>query len=88
MADNEEKKQQKRFTVEVIRQMLTLATSGFALVTALAWNSVVQSVVNDYIKKYFPASGLISLVFYAVVVTMLAVAVTLQLSRILERIEK
>jgi len=83
----ETKEQKKRFTLEVIKQMLTLATSGFGLVTALAWNNVIQSFVNDYIKKYFPASGLISLVIYAVLVTMLAVAVTLQLSRILQRID-
>ena len=88
MADKEEKKEQTRFTTEVIRQMLTLATSAFGLVTALAWNNVIQSIVNDYIKKYFPASSLFSLVFYAVIVTALAVAVTLQLSRILGKIEK
>lgn len=74
---------------EVIRQMLTLATSGFGLVAALAWNNVIQEFVNNYVKKWLPqSSGIISLLLYAIVITMLAVFVTLQLSKILERFEK
>lgn len=68
--------------------MLTLATSGFGLVAALAWNNVIQAFVNDYVKQWLPqSSGLISLLLYAIIVTSLAVFVTLQLSRILERLE-
>lgn len=87
MAEEEGSVKKKRFTIEIIRQMFTLATSGFGLVMALAWNNVIQAFVNDYIKKYFPGSGLMTLFLYALLVTALAVAVTLQLSRILERIE-
>jgi len=78
----------KRLTIEVIRQMITLATSGFGLVMALAWNNLIQEIVNNYVKKFFSTnSGLISLALYAVVVTLLAVFVTLQLSKILDRLE-
>ncbi|HEX8964964.1 MAG TPA: DUF5654 family protein [Patescibacteria group bacterium] len=81
-------KKQKRLTIEVLRQMLTLATSGFGLVMALAWNSLIQEIVNDYIKKYFASnSSLISLFLYALVVTILAVIVTFQLSKILDHLE-
>jgi hypothetical protein len=79
--------QQKKLTLEVVRQMFTLATSGFGLVMALAWNSVIQEFVNNYVKKFFPNGGLLSLFLYAVVVTIVAVAVTLQLSKIMDRIE-
>ena len=85
-----EKKKQKenRLDVEIMRQMLTLATSGFGLVAALAWNSLIQDLVNNYVKKWFPqGSSLLSLLIYAVVVTALAVVVTLQLSKILQRLE-
>jgi Family of unknown function (DUF5654) len=85
-----EKKKQKenRLDVEIMRQMLTLATSGFGLVAALAWNSLIQDLVNNYVKKWFPqGSSLLSLLIYAVVVTVLAVVVTLQLSKILQRLE-
>lgn len=82
------RKKQKTLTVEVVRQMLSLATSGFGLVAALAWNNFIQELVNNYVKKFLPGnSGLISLFVYAVVVTILAVAVTLNLSQILERFD-
>lgn len=78
----------KKLHVEVVKQMLNLATSGFGLVAALAWNNVIQDLVNNYIKKYIPGnSGLISLFLYAVVVTLLAVMITMQLSHILEKLE-
>lgn len=81
------KAEKKSLTIEVVKQMLTLATSGFGLVAALAWNSVIQEFVNTYIKKLLPeGSGITSLLIYAVVVTILAVSVTLQLSRFLERL--
>lgn len=74
--------------IAVLKQMLTLATSGFGLVAALAWNSVIQELVATYVKPYLPvASGLISLLLYALIVTVLAVTVTLNLSRITKRLE-
>lgn len=83
------RKHRKNIHVEVIRQMVTLATSGFGLVAALAWNSAIQEFVNEYVKHWIPGqSGLISLLAYAVIVTVFAVVVTLQLSRILEKLER
>ena len=82
------KAENKKLTIEIIRQMLTLSTSGFGLVAALAWNSVIQEFVNAYVKRWLPGqSGIISLLIYAVVITILAVLVTLQLSKILDRFE-
>lgn len=79
----------KRLTIEIVRQMLTLATSGFGLVAALAWNSLIQEFVNNYIKKKLPAeSGLTSLAIYAILITIIAVIVTLQLSKLLKRLEE
>ena len=73
----------------IIKQMLTLATSGFGLVAALAWNNVIQEFVNSVIKPYLPkGSGLISLLIYAVVVTVIAVFVTLQLARMIQHLEE
>ena len=79
----------KRLEIAVITQMLTLATSGFGLVAALAWNNVIQELVNSYVKKFLPFnSGLISLAVYAVIVTILAVVVTMNLSEIKEKLEE
>lgn len=90
MAIKTQKKHKKhRLHVAVLEQMVTLATSGFGLVAALAWNNVIQEVVDNYVKKFLPAgSGIISLLFYAIVITVIAVFVTMQLSRILERVSE
>lgn len=68
--------------------MLTLAAAGFGLVAALAWNSLIQTFVEDYVKVWLPQGGkMTSLVIYALIVTLLAVFVTYQLSKILRRLE-
>lgn len=84
-----ETKSQRKLHVEVIRQMVTLATSGFGLVAALAWNNLIQEFVNGYVKKWLGEdSSLVSLLIYAVIITALAVFVTYQLSQILEGLEQ
>lgn len=71
----------------VIKQMLSLATSGFGLVAALAWNEVVKETVDNYIKPYLPqGSALLSMLIYAIIVTVLAVFITLQLTKLQQTI--
>lgn len=78
----------KRFHIELVKQMLTLATSGFGLVAALAWNNLIQEFVNNYVKKWFPESGLVSLLIYALIITGLAVFITYQLSKLSEKLQE
>jgi len=88
MAQAPETPKQKRLHKEIVKQMLTLATSGFGLVAALAWNSLIQEVVNNYIKVYLPGdAGLISLALYAILITVIAVFITVQLSTLLEKLD-
>jgi hypothetical protein len=85
----EEKKEDPALALQVARQMVTLATNGFGLVAALAWNGVIQEFVNAYIKKWLPGgSGMLSLLIYAGIITVLAVAVTTNLAKTVERLEK
>ena len=80
--------EEAKLHVEAVKQMVTLSTSGFGLVAALAWNSVIQEFVNSYVKKWLPSgSGLISLLIYAIIITLLAVTITLQLSRLAEKLQ-
>lgn len=73
----------------LIKNMITLATSGFGLVVALAWNEVIKTAVAQYIDPLLgKGGGLISLLIYAVVVTILAVLVTMQLANTEKRLEK
>src|SRR5579872_1016974 len=86
-AQSNKSKPKSRLSLEVVRQMVTLSTSGFGLVAALAWNSVIQEFVNGYIKKWLPSgSGILSLLIYAIAITVLAVFVTLQLSKLADRL--
>lgn len=88
MAKKQQTEAEKRLHIEIVKQMLTLATSGFGLVSALAWNSVIQEFVNSYIKKWLPnESGIFSLLIYAIVVTLIAVFVTIQLSKLVKRLQ-
>lgn len=67
----------------IVKNMITLATSGFGVVVALAWNEAIKGTVNQFISPYLGKSGgVISLAIYALVMTVLAVLVTMQLSQI------
>lgn len=80
------KNETKTFKKEILEKMLTLATSGFGLVAALAWNELIKELVGQYIKPLVGgASGIISLAIYAVLITVLAVVVTYNLSRLIKK---
>lgn len=75
---SEAKKIKKQFA----KSTLQLVTSGFGLVAALAWNQLIQNAVSTYVTPYFgEGSGLVSMAIYALIVTILAVLVTYQLSK-------
>ena len=83
------KKKERRFHLAILKQLVTLSTSGFGLVAALAWNSVIQEFVNTYIKPYFTSgSTLISLLIYAIIITVLAVTITYNLIKLTEKVEE
>ena len=66
----------------VLSTMTQLITAAFGLVAALAWNDTIQSLV----KQYFEAGDDIpAKVWYSVIVTLLAVIVTLWLGKLKER---
>jgi len=82
------KKEDSKLHVEIVKQMVTLSTSAFGLVAALAWNSVIQEFVSTYVKKWIPAGGgIISLLIYALIITVFAVIITVQLSKLSERLQ-
>lgn len=71
---------------EVLKQMLTLSTGAFGLVAALAWNEFIKELINNYLQPLIGgSSGLISLLIYAVLVTLLAVFVTYSLTKLVKK---
>lgn len=71
----------------LIKNMIMLATSGFGVVVALAWNEAIKASVATYIAPFLgESSGVVSLFIYATVVTTLAVLVTMQLAAVEKRL--
>jgi uncharacterized protein DUF5654 len=67
---------------QFLATMISLASAAFGVVAALAWNAFITELV----KTYLPAgAGLVGLLVYAVVVTILAVIVLMSLGRAAER---
>jgi hypothetical protein len=81
------KKPVKLLTQAVTTQIITLISTSFGLVAALAWNEAIKEYVNVFIKPYFAkGSGVVSLFVYATIITIVAVLVTIQLAHLLERL--
>jgi uncharacterized membrane protein (DUF106 family) len=71
---------------EALKQMLTLATSAFGLVAALAWNQFITEFVETYVRPLIGGSSkLISSLIYAVIITILAVLITYNLTKLVKK---
>ena len=68
----------KNLRSEFLKTMTQLATAGFGLVAALAWNEAIKDLIDRFISS---GSGLVSRIIYAVIVTFLAVIVTYLLGK-------
>lgn len=72
----------------IIKNVIALSTSGFGLVVALAWNELIRTAVSEYLAPFLGEGGdIASLFVYALVVTVLAVIVTMELSAAQRRLE-
>lgn len=81
-------KQEEKVHIALIKQMLSLATAGFGLVAALAWNDTIKTLIEDITKRFLPGTGLKWQFIYAIAVTALAVFVTYYLTRLVARFER
>lgn len=81
-------KKEKAFYEELVAQMLTLVTSGFGVVAALAWNSAIQDFVKEFIEPRVPGSGLAYKFLYAILISSLIVLITFYLSKLLSKFQK
>ena len=62
--------------------MISLASAAFGVVAALAWNAAITALVNRVLGE---ASGIVGLSVYAVVITVIAVLVMVNLAKAAER---
>lgn len=77
-------------TTVVIATVVSLVTSAFGFVAALAWNSAIQAVLTTVIVKDFglKADDPMVLVLYALVATVIAIIVVVATSRFAGNIAK
>jgi len=69
-------------TKMIMETILALITTAFAFVAGEAWNTAIQALIEEYIGA---GSALSSLFTYAIIVTIIAVIVTVLIARIAGR---
>ena len=73
------------FQVQLLETFSALITAAFGLVAALAWNDTIKAVV----KEVFGSSDdLVGMAVYAIIVTVLAVVMTILIGRSLAKAKK
>lgn len=82
-----EEREEIAFRKKLMEEMLRLSTSGFGLVAALAWNDLIKKIIAEYVEPFVGKdSGLISMTIYTIIVSILAISVTYNLTRIKDKI--
>lgn len=66
---------------EFFRTITTMVASAFGLVAALAWNTAITKILERY-AQLKPESSVFSWLAYAIVVTLIAVLITVYLGRL------
>lgn len=64
---------------EVIEKLAALVTAAFGLVAALAWNDAIKAIFS---QVFGTQTELIAMIVYAVVVTIIAVIVTIWIGKL------
>ncbi|MEK7188892.1 MAG: DUF5654 family protein [Patescibacteria group bacterium] len=77
----------KRLRLEILEQMATLATAGFGLVAALAWNSAIQDLFAKVNVLGSQDSVAVKFI-YAGAVTAIVVLVTVAISRSISKLKE
>ena len=62
----------------IMETILGLITTAFAFVAGLAWNNAIQALIEQFVGK---GNALTSLFSYAIIVTIIAVIVTVLIAR-------
>ena len=62
----------------IMETILGLITTAFTFVAGLAWNNAIQALIEQFVGK---GNALTSLFSYAIIVTIIAVIVTVLLAR-------
>jgi len=78
-------KKEGKMKGEVIDKIAALVTAAFGLVAALAWNGAILAIFK---KIFGTAEGILSMIIYAVIVTIIAVLATIWVGKASEKSKK
>ena len=73
------------FKVQLLETFVSLITAAFGLVAALAWNDTIKAAIK---AVFGTEDDLVGMFVYAIVVTIIAVIMTLLISRSLSKAKK
>ena len=74
----------RSYKIEILEKISQLATAGFGLVAALAWNDAIQGLFK---KIFGDASALTAKFGYAVFITVIVVLITLKLGDLVDKVK-
>ena len=67
---------------EILDKLAALITAAFGLVAALAWNGAIRAIFE---KVFGSADNIAAMLVYAVIVTLIAVFVTIWVARAVKK---
>lgn len=70
---------------DFVEKFATLIIGAFSLLAALAWNDTVKVFIQRYIS---PGSGLKSMLLYSIIITIIAVVVSIYIGKFTKSIVK
>lgn len=59
---------------QILEKLLALIIAAFGLIAALAWNEAIQAIFK---KIFGEASSITAMLFYAILITIIAVIITI-----------
>ena len=68
--------------VEILDKIAALVTAAFGLIAALAWNGAIRAIFE---RLFGSADNITAMIVYAVIVTIIAVLVTIWVARSVKR---
>ena len=74
------KKEQALLRKEVAHKTIGYIVTAFGIVAGLAWNEAIKSLIDAFFPK--PGNGIFIKFFYAIVITLLVVVVTVYLLKL------
>lgn len=77
----------KKLRIEILEKMIGLVIAGLGLVAALAWNEAIQDLFKR-IEIFGVKGSLLAKFLYAVLITVIVVAITYYLSKSVEKLKE